>query len=128
MVDFFENNLWDCLSDVKFGQDNKEDTILEAFRKTVDDAVWQADDRNDSPFHIAWAAHRLLEDSKQLTWKQRLGCLVVLESVASLDNPIDKSPFFPVLVQHILALLHSHHQSEEDDPSEMEQTCLLELL
>jgi hypothetical protein len=33
-----------------------------------------------------------------------------------------------LLVQHILALLHSHHQSEEDDPSEMEQTCLLELL
>jgi hypothetical protein len=57
-----------------------------------------------------------------------LGCLVVLESLASLDNLIDKSPFFPVLVQHILALLHSHHQSEEDDPSKMEQTCLLELL
>ena len=125
MVDFFEKNLWDCLSDDKFAHDNADTTFLEAFRKTVGGAVWE-DDHNYSPFHIAWAAHRLLEDSK-LTWKHRLGCLVALESVASLDDPMDKSPFFPVLVRHTLALLHSH-QSEEDNPSEMEQTCLLEIL
>jgi hypothetical protein len=125
MVDFFENDLWDRLSDEKFAKKGNAETFLEAYRKTVDGAVWQ-DDRNYSPFHIAWAAHRLLEDSK-LTWNQRLGCLIVLESVASLDDPMDKSPFFPVLVQHTLALLH-RHQSEEDDPFETEQRCLLELL
>jgi hypothetical protein len=124
MVDFFENDIWGRLSDEKFAQDNT-DTFLEAYRKTVDGAVWH-EDCNYSPFHIAWVAHRLLQAS-EMAWNQRLGCLIVLESVASLDEPMDKSPFFPMLVQHTVALLH-RHKPEEDDPSDTEQRCLLELL
>lgn len=118
MVDFFARDFLGNLSN---------DENLEAYRTTVETAMWQQD---ASPFHVAWAAHALLENNQDnLTWKQRLACLIVIESVASLDDPMEKSPFFPILVQHTLALVQRIMVSgQESSLSASEQSCLLDLL
>ena len=115
MVEFFERSLWERLSDGN----------LEIFREKIENAMWNHD---CSPFHIAWAAHALLEDDSDLSWKQRLSCLIVLESVASLDDPMDKSPFFRILVQHSVALLQRVVSGEASPMSADDQSCLLDLI
>jgi len=115
MVDFFAKYIWNRLVDGN----------LDSYRKTVDGAMWRQD---SSPFHMAWAAHALFQNDVDLSWKQRLACLIVLESVASLEDPMDKSPFFPILVQHTLASLHRAMAGEGSSMTTEEQTCLLDLV
>ena len=117
MVDFLERDFWE-----KF----EEAESLDAFRKTVDNALFWQQDR--SPFHVAWAAHSLLEQDSSLTWNQRMACLIVIESVALLDHPIEKSPFFSILVQHTLALLQRSTTETSSTLSATEQSCLLDLM
>lgn len=120
MVDFFASNLWDLLA---------EEQNLEAFRKTVDSCMWQQQPQETSPFHVAWAAHAMLENiDSELSWKQRLSCLLVMESVASIEKEMERSPFFPLLVQHTLALLQQCMSGKGGSLSESEQVCLLDLV
>lgn len=96
-----------------------------------------------SLFTIAWAAHMLataevetatLMSRQPFQWRQKLGCLAVLESacacengclpetVPSLDSGVEKSksPFFPLLVQSALSALHE--VMKEVPPDEVNDT------
>lgn len=126
MIDGFVEDLWKRIAEpIEVSGDESIPEFLTKYRSLVDSTVWNASQSN-SPFHMGWAAHRLLEDHQELTWKQRLGCLCVLESIASLDDPVDQSPFFRILIHHILSLLHKYETKKPKD--EIEESCLNELL
>jgi hypothetical protein len=118
MTDFFTSNLWNRLS---------HDAILDDYRKAVDGMMWEQN--VTSPFHVAWAAHAILQQDTNLTWKQCLSCLIVIESVASLDeSSVTNSPFFGILVQHTLSLLQRFMSGQSREPlSETDQAFLLDL-
>jgi CCR4-NOT transcription complex subunit 11 len=126
MTDGFVEDLWIRLSETKEGTDGDSvPDLLNRYRSLVDLTVW-SESQSCSPFHMGWAAHRLLEDRQKMTWKQRLGCLCVLESVCSLDDPVDQSPFFRILMHHTLSLLYKYEADKPED--ELEESCLNELL
>eukprot|EP00521_Asterionellopsis_glacialis_P012101 CAMPEP_0195304618 /NCGR_PEP_ID=MMETSP0707-20130614/34786_1 /TAXON_ID=33640 /ORGANISM="Asterionellopsis glacialis, Strain CCMP134" /LENGTH=499 /DNA_ID=CAMNT_0040368485 /DNA_START=69 /DNA_END=1568 /DNA_ORIENTATION=- len=138
MADIFVRDLWDRLSVSAHEKRNRQNnSYLERLRSMVHTTVW-VDERNCDPFQMAWAVHRFLEDDIELnylSWNQRLGCLLVLESIASLGlhdgsdepvQPVNKSPFFSMFLNHIFSLLHSFWQDEKD--GEPERLIVLDLL
>ena len=126
MIDGFVEDLWKHIAEpIESSGEESVPELMTKYRSLVDSTVWNASQSN-SPFHMGWAAHRLLEDNQELTWKQRLGCLCVLEAIASLDDPVDHSPFFRILIHHILSMLHKHETKKPED--EIEVSCLNELL
>mmetsp|Transcript_25634 Transcript_25634/g.36143 ORF Transcript_25634/g.36143 Transcript_25634/m.36143 type:complete len:508 (+) Transcript_25634:131-1654(+) len=142
MADTFVRDLWDRLSvsassvNDKRNRRNKS-SYLESLRSLVHTTVW-VDQRDCNPFQMGWAVHRFLEDDIELnylSWNQRLGCLLVLESIASLGRQdrsgepvqaVNKSPFFNVFLNDIFALLHSF--GKEEKGGEPERLIVLELL
>lgn len=126
MIEVFVQDIWGQFSEEKTLEPVGATTpkvVLEECRAVVQAAVWQ---KGRSPFHVAWAAHQLLEDPESLMWKQCLGCLVVLETVAfAFGSPAD-SPFFKILLQHTLKSIH--RQDQQQDTGGIDRLCFLELL
>ena len=108
--------------------------LLDQYRSIVDLTVWReeatATQGTVSPFYMAWAAHRLLEDhevsAREMDSRQRLGCLLVLESFVTLTEPPEESAIFPLLLHHTMMLLNRSKAASAED--KVEHSCLLELL
>ena len=128
-TDAFWAGFWESLV-VEEGGRGTPDGILTASRLAAAmQLVAQYGKDGVSLFTIAWAAHMLataeaatatLMSRQQFQWRQRLGCLAVLESACACENGClpetapsldcgvekSKSPFFPLLVQSALSALH----------------------
>ena len=126
MIDGFVEDLWTRLAEAKEESgDVSVAELVNKFRSLVSLAV-SSESQSCSPFHMGWAAHRLLDDRQELSWKQRLGCLCVLEAICSLDDPMKRNPFFDILMHHALSLLYKFEAKNPED--ELEESCLNELL
>ena len=143
---FVTNSRMEHTMDAVDGGESKEDSIAIDEQKVL----W-------SPFHMAWAAHRMLEDHHEavshddhnsnngaqlsntvLSGKQRIGCLCILETVISLNYPREESSLFRILVHHTLTLLQRQQQRQqqqrqneyrnnESSDDRIERFCLMEL-
>lgn len=123
MVDVFVDNLWARLDESSSGHGGESqhyytnivDTLLEEYSSDL------------SPFSMAWAAHRLLEEddcsfstgnntsmhnannSGGLTDVQYIACLFVLERLCHLAKPTPQSsPLYPLLVYHTTLKLRTN--------------------
>mmetsp|Transcript_4262 Transcript_4262/g.7097 ORF Transcript_4262/g.7097 Transcript_4262/m.7097 type:complete len:528 (-) Transcript_4262:214-1797(-) len=117
MVDVFVDNLWSRL-------DDESNQVGESshFYTTIVDTLVEEYSSDLSPFSMAWAAHRLLEEddcsygnnsannnNNGLTDVQYIACLFVLERLCHLSLPASpqSSPLYPLLIYHTILKLRS---------------------
>jgi hypothetical protein len=158
MGDLFWADYWQSLSSLSPDSTVPPSDILKQYRSIAKrklDGISKTEskagdedgdnDYNDT-FAVAWAAHSLitsppataslLAGCKSFSWKQKIGCVVILEACCGkfvAGDSLGQSPFFPLLVQDTLAAVRSTQLTTSLPPQttrqemEMERDCLLEL-
>jgi hypothetical protein len=141
MVDVFVDNLWSRLEGAAATDDGSGSPAVagDASSNSYTDIVDRLLDEYSSdlsPFSMAWAAHRLLEEDdctystgnntsnseSSLTDVQYIACLFVLERLCHLSKPTPQSsPLYPLLIYHTTLKLRTSTTSNNNNSHDVIQ-------
>ena len=135
----FWTDFWQELDEVAANSEGPFD-VLGVFRKAAQQSLRRQ--KQSMPgsvyFRVAWAAHTLLiaplESANAYTgeafsWRQRLGCLIMMEECCTFGTSRkSESPLFPLLARDALTSVQLVRGSGADDTSGMYEDLFLDFV